>query len=95
MTRTQVFLGERLLRLGPVLIMIVVLLIMRLKPRDFYLAVGNPRAVAQRDPVLRLPPKPEPWTVFGRNYALISTAILLAFLDLRVSSVAGRPDTRD
>ena len=74
------FLGERLLRLGPVLIMIVVLLIMRLRPRDFYLTVGNPRAVAQRDPLLRLPPKPEPWTRFGRNYALISTAILLAFL---------------
>lgn len=74
------FLGERLLRLGPVVIMIVVLLIMRLKPRDFYLAVGNPRAVAERDRLLRLPPKPQPWTRFGRNYALISTAILLAFL---------------
>jgi membrane protease YdiL (CAAX protease family) len=74
------FLGERLLRIGPVLIMIVVLLIMRLKPRDFYLAVGNPRAVAERDPMLRLPPKPQPWTRFGRNYALISTAILLGFL---------------
>ncbi|MEO8262265.1 MAG: CPBP family intramembrane glutamic endopeptidase [Pseudolysinimonas sp.] len=74
------FLGERVLRIGAVVVMIAVLLLMGLKPREFYLTLGNPRAISERDPFLRLPPKAQPWTKFGRNYAIISTAILLAFL---------------
>jgi membrane protease YdiL (CAAX protease family) len=71
------FLGERLLRMGAVLGMIVVLLLMGLRRRDFYLAVGDLRATAV---AMRIPRKPEPWTTFGRNYAIISVALLLGFL---------------
>ncbi|MEP7291652.1 MAG: CPBP family intramembrane glutamic endopeptidase [Chloroflexota bacterium] len=74
------FFGERLLRIGAVIGMLLVLLGMGLKRRDFYLTWGNPSATAEPDPVLHLPPKPEPWTRFGRNYALISTVLLLVFL---------------
>lgn len=73
------FLGERLMRLGAVLVMVVVLLLMGLKRRDFYLAVGDVKAVAE--PSLRWVPRtPEPWTKFGRNYAIISVGLLLLFL---------------
>jgi membrane protease YdiL (CAAX protease family) len=74
------FFGERLLRIGAVLVMLLVLFASGLKRQDFYLAIGNFRATAERDPIVHLPPKPEPWTRFGRNYALISMAILLVFL---------------
>jgi membrane protease YdiL (CAAX protease family) len=71
------FLGERLLRIGAVLVMLVVLLRMGLRRHDFYLAVGDVRAIAEP---MRIPSKPEPWTKFGRNYAIISVGLLLAFL---------------
>jgi membrane protease YdiL (CAAX protease family) len=73
------FLGERLMRLGAVLVMVVVLLLMGLKRRDFYLAVGDVKATAE--PSRRWVPRtPEPWTKFGRNYAIISIGLLLLFL---------------
>lgn len=73
------FFGERLLRIGAVLVMLVVLLSRGLKPRDFFLTIGNLKATAEpsRWGLLR---KPESWTVFGRNYAIIATGILLFFL---------------
>jgi membrane protease YdiL (CAAX protease family) len=71
------FLGERLLRVGAVLVMLVVLLGMGLRRRDFYLAMGDLRATAE---AMRIPSRPEPWTKFGRNYAIISVGLLLVFL---------------
>lgn len=73
------FFGERLLRIGAVLVMFVVLLIMGFKRRDLYLAVGDLGATAEPTR-LKIPPKPEPWTRFGRNYAIISVGLLLLFL---------------
>ena len=57
--------------------MLAVLLAMGLRPRDFYLAVGDLRATAEP---IGIPRKPEPWTTFGRNYAIISVGLLLLFL---------------
>lgn len=74
------FFGERLMRIGAVLVMLVVLLGMGLKRRDFYLAVGDLRATAEPAQGNGIPHTPEPWTKFGRNYALISVGLLLAFL---------------
>jgi hypothetical protein len=71
------FLGERLLRIGAVLVMLLVLLGMGLRRHDFYLAAGDVRATAEP---MRIPSHPEPWTRFGRNYAIISVGLLLAFL---------------
>jgi membrane protease YdiL (CAAX protease family) len=71
------FFGERLLRIGAVLVMLLVLVRMGFKRRDVYLAVGDLRAIAEP---MRIPSKPEPWTKFGRNYAVISVGLLLAFL---------------
>jgi membrane protease YdiL (CAAX protease family) len=73
------FFGERLMRIGAVLVMLVVLLLMGLRRRDFYLAVGDIRATAE--PTRRwIPRTAEPWTTFGRNYAVISVGLLLLFL---------------
>lgn len=71
------FLGERLMRIAASFVMLFVLLRMGLKRRDFYLAVGDLRADAEPSVI---PRKPERWTKFGRNYALISVGILLFFL---------------
>jgi membrane protease YdiL (CAAX protease family) len=73
------FFGERLLRIGAVAVMIVVLLLMGLRRRDFYLAVGELKATAEPTR-LRIPNSREPWTRFGRNYAIISVGLLLFFL---------------
>ena len=51
-----------------------------LKRGDFYLALGDLKATAEPGPGVKIPPKPEPWTKFGRNYALISVGLLLVFL---------------
>jgi membrane protease YdiL (CAAX protease family) len=76
---TLAFFAERLSRLGAVVVMIAVLLAMGLKRRDLYLAIGDLRATAE--PSARwVPRRPEPWTRFGRNYAIISVALLLLFL---------------
>lgn len=71
------FLGERLLRIGAVVVMIAVLLAMGLRRHEFYLAVGDIRATAEP---MRIPKYPEPWTKLGRNYAIISVGLLLLFL---------------
>jgi membrane protease YdiL (CAAX protease family) len=71
------FFGERLLRIGASLVMLLVLLAMGLKRRDFYLALGNLKAEAEPSVI---PRKSESWTKFGRNYALISVGILLIFM---------------
>ena len=76
---TLAFFGERLLRIGAVVVMLVVLLLMGLRRRDLYLAVGDLRATAEPTR-LRIPNSPEPWTRFGRNYAIISVGLLLFFL---------------
>jgi uncharacterized protein len=73
------FFGERLMRLGAVLVMILVLLGMGFKRRDFYLAVGDLNAIAEPSP-RGIPRKPESWHKFGRNYALISVGLLLLFM---------------
>lgn len=73
------FFGERLMRIGAVLVMLAVLLFMGYKRRDFFIAIGNLRAKAE--PARRwIPRKAEPWTTFGRNYAIISVGLLLFFL---------------
>jgi membrane protease YdiL (CAAX protease family) len=71
------FFGERLMRIGAVLVMLVVLLRMGLNRGGIYLAIGDVRATA---PAMRIPAKAEPWTKFGRNYAIISVGLLLVFL---------------
>jgi len=73
------FFGERLMRIGAVVVMLVVLLLMGLRRRDFYLAVGDLKATAEPTR-LKIPHKPQPWTTFGRNYAFISVGLLLFFL---------------
>jgi membrane protease YdiL (CAAX protease family) len=73
------FLGERLMRMGAVLVMFVVLLVMGFRRHDLYLAVGDLKATAEATR-LKIPHKPQPWTVFGRNYAIISVGLLLFFL---------------
>jgi membrane protease YdiL (CAAX protease family) len=74
---TLAFIGERALRLGAVLVMLGVLLLQGRRPRDFYLAIGDLRATAEP---IGVPRRPEPWTRFGRNYGIISVALLLVFL---------------
>jgi membrane protease YdiL (CAAX protease family) len=71
------FFGERLMRIGAVLVMLGVLLAMGLRRRDFYFTVGDLGATAE---AMRIPAKPEPWTKLGRNYAIISVGLLLVFL---------------
>jgi hypothetical protein len=73
------FFGERLMRIGAVLVMFVVLLLMGFRRHDLYLAVGDLRATATATR-LKIPHKPQPWTTFGRNYAIISVGLLLFFL---------------
>jgi hypothetical protein len=73
------FFGERLMRIGAVLVMFVVLVLMGFRRRDLYLAVGDLRATAEPTR-LKIPDGPEPWTTFGRNYAIISVGLLLFFL---------------
>jgi hypothetical protein len=73
------FFGERLMRIGAVVVMFVVLLLMGLRRRDLYLVVGDLGATAEPTR-LKIPHRPEPWTTFGRNYAIISVGLLLFFL---------------
>jgi membrane protease YdiL (CAAX protease family) len=73
------FFAERLLRIGAVVVMFIVLFLMGFRRRDLYLAVGDLRATATPTR-LKIPHKPEPWTTFGRNYAIISVGLLLFFL---------------
>jgi len=78
-------LGNQLKRLGVSLLMIVVLLALRYKPWQFFLRVGDLRALIQ--PVRWLAfPKPVPWTNFGGQWAAYISLGTLAFL-----FIAGRP----
>ena len=70
------FFGERLLRIGAVVVMFVALLLMGFRRRDLYLTVGDLKATAEPTR-LKIPHRPEPWTTFGRNYAIISVGLLL------------------
>lgn len=74
------FFGERLLRIGAVLVMLIVQLRFALTRRDLFLAVGDLKATAEPAKGVGIPNKPESWTVFGRNFAIISIGILLFFM---------------
>jgi membrane protease YdiL (CAAX protease family) len=67
------------MRIGAVFVMFVVLLLMGFRRRDLYLEVGDLKATATPTR-LKIPHRPEPWTTFGRNYAIISVGLLLFFL---------------
>ncbi|HEX5823189.1 MAG TPA: CPBP family intramembrane glutamic endopeptidase, partial [Candidatus Limnocylindrales bacterium] len=73
------FFGERLMRIAAVLVMLAVVLRMGFRRRDLFLAVGDLRATAEPTR-LKIPHRPEPWTTFGRTYAIISVGLLLFFL---------------
>jgi membrane protease YdiL (CAAX protease family) len=73
------FFGERLMRIGATLVMLLVLLAMGLKRRDFFLTVGNLKAVAEPER-WGVPRKPETWPGFGGRYALIIVTLLLVFM---------------
>jgi hypothetical protein len=68
------FLGERVLRLCAVAVMLAVLLVAGFRRLDVFLAIGDLGATAEP---IGVPRSPEPWTRFGRNYALISVGLLL------------------
>lgn len=73
------FFGERLLRIGASVVMLLVLLGMGLKRRDFYLTVGNLKATAEPER-WGIPRKPETWPGFGGRYALIIVTLFLLFM---------------
>ena len=74
-----VLLGGRLMRIAAVLVMLLVLVGMGFKRQDFFLRVGNLRAVAEpeRWGIRR---KPENWLGFGTRYALIIVTLFLVFM---------------
>jgi membrane protease YdiL (CAAX protease family) len=72
-------LGERLLRIAAVLVMLLVLLVQGFKRREFFLSVGNLKAVAEAEK-WGIPRKPETWPGFGGRYALIIVTIFLLFM---------------
>ena len=71
--------GERLMRIGASLVMLLVLLGMGLKRQDFFLAVGNLKATAEPEK-WGVPRKPETWPGFSLRYALIIITLLLVFM---------------
>ncbi|MBZ0297495.1 MAG: CPBP family intramembrane metalloprotease [Anaerolineae bacterium] len=73
------FFGERLLRIGAVLIMLALLLVMGLKRHDFFLTVGKLNAIAEPER-WGIPRKAETWPGFGGRYALIIIVLLLLFM---------------
>lgn len=73
------FFGERLIRIGAALVMLLVLLAMGLKRQDFFLTVGNLKAVAEPER-WGVPRKPETWPGFGGRYALIIVILFLLFM---------------
>lgn len=73
------FFGERLMRIGATLVMLLVLLAMGLKRQDFFLTVGNLKAVAEPER-WGVPRKPETWPGFSGRYALIIIALLSVFM---------------
>jgi hypothetical protein len=80
--------GGQLLRLLPALALWVLLVLMGLKRRDYYLVVGQPHAPVE--PIRWLGMKEsEPWARFGRSLALIISAVTLGLLLL-----GARPDLK-
>ncbi|MEZ4672556.1 MAG: CPBP family intramembrane glutamic endopeptidase [Anaerolineae bacterium] len=73
------FFGERLMRIGASVVMLLVLLAMGLKRRDFFLTVGDLNATAIPEKY-GVPRKPEKWPGFSIRYALIITTMLLVFM---------------
>jgi membrane protease YdiL (CAAX protease family) len=73
------FFGQRLLRIGAVLVMLLVLLRMGSKRQDLYLTVGNLKAVTEPER-WGIPRKPETWPGFGGRYALIIVVLFLLFM---------------
>jgi membrane protease YdiL (CAAX protease family) len=73
------FFGDRLVRIGATLVMLLVLLGMGLKRRDFFLTAGNLKAVAEPER-WGIPRKPEIWLGFSLRYAVIIVTILLIFI---------------
>lgn len=73
------FFGERLMRIGATLVMLLVLLAMGLKRKDFFLTVGNLTATAEPEK-WGVPRKPEIWLGFSLRYAVIIVTILLIFM---------------
>ncbi len=73
------FFGERLLRIGASVVMLLVLLGMGLKRGDFYLTVGDLKATAEPEK-WGVPRKPEIWLGFSLRYAVIIVTILLIFI---------------
>jgi membrane protease YdiL (CAAX protease family) len=73
------FFGERLMRIGATLVMLLALLGMGLKRQDFFLTVGNLKATAEPEK-WGVPRKPEIWLGFSLRYAVIIVTILLIFM---------------
>ena len=73
------FFGERLMRVGASLVMLLVLLGMGLKRQDFFLAIGNLKATAEPER-WGVPRKPEKWPGFSGRYALIIVTLFLLFM---------------
>jgi membrane protease YdiL (CAAX protease family) len=73
------FFGERLMRIGASLVMLLVLMGMGLKRQDFFLTVGNLTATAEPEK-WGVPRKPEIWLGFSLRYAVIIVTILLIFM---------------
>jgi hypothetical protein len=82
-------LGRQLGRLAVALIILLALVLMGLKRRDFFLVKGQVDAPVEPIRWLGVR-KPEPWARFGRRFAIILSVVLLAFLVL-----AGRPSLGD
>jgi hypothetical protein len=78
-------LGRQLGRLAVTLVILVALLLMGLKRRDFFLVKGQLDAPVEPVKWLGIR-RSEPWTHFGRKFAIILSVVLLLFLVL-----AGKP----
>ncbi len=76
--------AEQIGKLVVALTMIVVLLVLGYKRRDFFLARGNLRAPIDPVPLLGFP-KPEPWFKFGLQWAVYIAAALavIQYIGLR------------
>jgi membrane protease YdiL (CAAX protease family) len=82
---TQEMMGIQLTRLLVAVVMILVMLGLRYRPKDFFLVTGNLRATANPVKWLGLD-KPESWMRFGTKWAIFISLGTLAFLVL-----SGRP----
>ncbi len=73
------FFGERLMRIGASLVMLLVLLAMGLKRQDFFLTPGSLTATAEPEKY-GVPRRTEKWPGFSIRYAFIIVTILLVFM---------------